>query len=322
MSNADPVLRIGPRERTHAMNPIRSGLAVIPLVLLSATAALANPDTDARASFPLVEGQGAARDSALHRLEPEARASFAVEQPPPGFARPQAPPPEGPRPVFSQPPSWHNAPGYKPPVVDSPPKKNVSDDWMFSIEGVTHAPIDAGLQVGLELPMGLRFFGGYGVMPSMYREIITVTAASAVDGGTRALVENAFDDGNAWRVAVGIRPFKSLGFYLDAGYSRVTLSGSATASELTGLSGVSAGAYDAQTQIDMWLVELGYQALIADRVVLGIAGGAMGAFGSKTTIESEGSDAPVFEEQAAQADSALESYAVPTLTLRLGFDLI
>lgn len=193
---------------------------------------------------------------------------------------------------------------------------------MFSVEGVTHAPIDAGIQVGLELPIGLRFFGGYGVMPSMYRELITATAASSVDDGTRALVENAFDDGNAWRVAVGIRPFKSLGFYLDAGYSRVTLSGSATASELTGLSGLSADSYNAQTSIDMWLVELGYQAMIADRVVLGVGLGAMGTFGSKTEIKSEGSDDPVFAEQAAQADSALESYAVPTLTLRLGVDLI
>lgn len=304
------------------MNPIRICLTAIPLILLTATAAHANPDTDARASFPLVQNEFEARDSALDRIDPESSASLPRETPPPEFARAQPlQPAPGPAPVFSQPPSWQPAPKSAAPL-DREPKKNISDDWMFSIEGVTHAPIDAGLQVGLELPMGLRFFGGYGVMPSLYRELITATAASSVDTGTRALVENAFDDGNAWRVAIGIRPFKSLGFYLDAGYSRVTLSGSATASELTGLSGLSADSYNAQTKIDMWLVELGYQALIADRVVLGIAAGAMGTFGSKTEIKSEGSDDPVFAEQAAQADSALESYAVPTLTLRLGFDLI
>jgi hypothetical protein len=309
------------------MNPIRLCLTAIPLILLAATAAHANPDTDARASFPLVPSDSKGRDSALNRIDPEASASLPnVETPPPELARTQQPmpPAPGPAPVFSQPPSWQPAPvaPRSAAPLDREPKKNISDDWMFSIEGVTHAPIDAGLQVGLELPVGLRFFGGYGVMPSMYRELITATAASSVDDGTRALVENAFDDGNAWRVAIGIRPFKSLGFYLDAGYSRVTLSGSATASELTGLSGLSADSYNAQTKIDMWLVELGYQALIADRVVLGFGVGAMGTFGSKTEIKSEGSDDPVFAEQAAQADSALESYAVPTLTLRLGFDLI
>lgn len=309
------------------MNPIRICLTAIPLILLSATAALANPDTDARASFPLVQGETKSRDSALNRIDPESSASFSkTETPPPELARSQPwQPAPGPAPVFSQPPSWQaapTAPTTAAPLDREPKKKSVSDDWMLSIEGVTHAPIDAGLQVGLELPVGLRFFGGYGVMPSMYRELIIATAASSVDSGTRALVENAFDDGNAWRVAFGIRPFKSLGFYLDAGYSRVTLSGSATATELTGLSGLSAGSYNAQTKIDMWLVELGYQAMIADRVVLGIAAGAMGTFGSKTEIKSEGSDDPVFAEQAAQADSALESYAVPTLTLRLGVDMI
>jgi hypothetical protein len=72
----------------------------------------------------------------------------------------------------------------------------------------------------------------------------------------------------------------------------------------------------------MWLIELGYQAMLAERVVVGIGVGAMGTFGSKTEIKSDGSDDPVFREQAARADSALESYAVPTLTLRLGVDLI
>jgi hypothetical protein len=296
------------------MNPRRIALTAIPLILLSAPAVFANPNTDARASFPLVSDEPSARDSALAHIDPEPSASLPD-------AETAVQSVSGPAPVFAQPPHWQTAAPFSP-TLDREPKKNISDDWMLSIEGVTHAPIDAGIQVGLELPVGLLFFGGYGVMPSMYRELIIATAASAVDSGTRTLVENVFDSGNAWRVAIGIRPFESLGFYLDAGYSRVTLSGSATGTELTGLTGVTADSYSAQTSIDMWLVELGYQAMIADRVVLGIAAGAMGTFGSTTEIKSEGSDDPVFAEQAAQADSALESYAVPTLTLRLGVDLI
>jgi hypothetical protein len=225
--------------------------------------------------------------------------------------------------VYQTQPSWQSAPVAEPSRgFDRKPKSNVADDWMLSIEGVTHAPIDIGFQAGLELPIGLRFFGGYGVVPGMYRGLITDAVSSSVDDGTRALVENAFDGGNAWRVTVGIRPFKKLGFYFDAGYSRVALSGSASAEELSGLSGVTAPGYSAATDIDMWLFEVGYQALIADRIVLGIGAGAMGALGSTTTITSDGSSTPEFPEEAQKADSALESYAVPTLTLRLGVDLI
>ncbi len=193
---------------------------------------------------------------------------------------------------------------------------------MLSVEGVTHAPIDLGFQAGLELPIGLRLFGGYGVVPGMYRSLITNTAAGSVDAGTRALLEKAFDRGTAWRFAVGVRPFHELGFYFDAGYSRVTLSGSASAEELSGLSGVSAPSYSASTSLDMWLVELGYQAQVGGRLVLAVGAGAMGTLGSQTKITADGAGGAALPAEADKTDAALESFVVPTLTVRLGVDLI
>jgi len=308
------------------MTPRPRALVVIPFLLLSAHAALAtDPDTPARASFPLVPADGGhPRESSLARINPQASAALPdVEQP----STERAPPPptlaQSPAPVFSAAPASAPAPvSTRPPILDRKSDHDVSDDWMFSIEGVTHAPVDIGFQAGLELPIGLRLFGGYGVMPGFYRSLVMGAALSSVDAGTRTLAENVFDSGNAWRVALGIRPFQKLGLYFDAGYSRVTLSGSATADELTGLTGVSAASYSAKTSIDMWLLEVGYEAHVGDRLVVAVGAGAMGALKSSTTITSDGADAPTFQAEAAKADAALESYAVPTLTLRLGVDLI
>lgn len=303
----------------------RFAVLAIPFILLAAHANAAEADTEARASFPLVPSETTtARDSALTQLDPKVSASLPDVGPP--LPPPLSLPPPTPAPRYRAQPAWQPAPGIEPIATrsathDREPRTKTSDEWMLSIEGVTHAPVDLGFQVGLELPIGLRFFGGYGVMPALYRGLIT-DAASSEDDGTRALVENAFDSGNAWRVTVGIRPFKKLGLYFDAGYSRVSLSGSASAEELTGISGVTAPSYSANTSIDMWLFEVGYQALIADRIVVGVGAGAMGALGSSTRFTSEGSSTPVFPEESQKTDHALESYAIPTLTLRLGVDLI
>ena len=86
------------------------------------------------------------------------------------------------------------------------------------------------------------------------------------------------------------------------------------------------GGYQAHTRLDMWLVELGYQGQVADRLVLGLALGAMGTFASTTSItavDGAPTNTAILGSAATQADAALEKYGiVPTLTLRLGFDLI
>jgi hypothetical protein len=206
--------------------------------------------------------------------------------------------------------------------------KRWQKDWLLSLEAVTHAPIDMGAQLGVETPQGLRLFGGYGVVPGSYMGLLTGIAANASDNAyAQTLLNDARYRGHTWRVQVGLRPFRALGLYADVGYARLNARGDLdlAASSIPQLARLGGG-YEASTALDMWLVELGYQGQIADRLVLGLALGCMGTFNATTTISAV-NGAPtsnaLLGDAASQADAALEKYGiVPTLTLRLGFDLI
>lgn len=204
----------------------------------------------------------------------------------------------------------------------------VRDGWLFSVEAVTHAPIDVGVQVGLETPFGLRVFGGYGWVPAAYIDTLTGIAASATDDSrVIEVLDSAQYGGRTARVTLGIRPFRRIGLYLDAGYAHATLEASRALPqiEIPGY-GTLRGGYQLRTGLDLWLVEIGYQLQFARRVVLGVGIGATGTLDAKTTIaavDGAPSDAEVAAEASRRVDRAFETYGiVPTLTLRLGFDLI
>jgi hypothetical protein len=209
----------------------------------------------------------------------------------------------------------------------APHAHHAASEWLLSLDGVTHAPIDAGLQIGIETPQGLRLSGGIGWVPGAYMNFLTGIASRASGNAyAQALLDRAEYTGRTWRIQAGIRPFRGLGLYADVGYARLSAQGSLDLSA-TGVPLLAqlGGGYEASTRLDLWLVELGYQAELADRLVLGVALGAMGTFGATTRIASV-NGAPtssLLGTAATQADAALEKYGfTPTLTLRLGFDLI
>jgi hypothetical protein len=120
---------------------------------------------------------------------------------------------------------------------------------------------------------------------------------------------------------------RALGLYGDVGYARLNAKGSLDLAS----SGVPmledlGGGYQATTRLDMWLFELGYEGQLGDRLVLALALGAMGTFNAQSRINSVGgapTSSAILGQAATQADAALEKYGiVPTLTLRVGFDLI
>lgn len=210
---------------------------------------------------------------------------------------------------------------------DARAAKRRRDAWLLSLEAVTHAPVDMGAQLGVETPQRIRLFAGFGWVPQPYMNLLTGVAASASgNSSARALLDQAEYTGRTWRVQLGLRPFRALGLYGDVGYARLRAKGSLDLSS-TNVPQLAAlgGGYRADTTLDMWLVELGYQAQLADRLVLALALGAMGTFEATTKINSV-DGAPSSEllgDAARQGDAALESYGiVPTLTLRLGFDFI
>jgi hypothetical protein len=218
-----------------------------------------------------------------------------------------------------------------PPVnrdVDEKAAEQRRKAWLLSVEGVTHAPVDMGAQLGLETPQGLRLFGGFGWVPGTYMNLLTGIAANASDNPyADALLDDADYRGHTWRVQVGWRPFRAIGLYGDVGYARLSAEGALNlASSRIPQLAVFGGGYEANTRLDMWLVELGYQSQIADRIVLGLALGAMGTLDATTritAINGAPTNSLILDTAATEADDALEKYGiVPTLTLRLGFDLI
>lgn len=211
---------------------------------------------------------------------------------------------------------------------DTQRASSARERWLLSVEGVTHAPIDLGFQLGIETPPGLRLFAGYGWVPGGYMDLLTGIASSATSNDyAHALLDESEYSGHTWRVQAGFRPWRRLGLYADVGFAqlrakaKLNLASSGVA-ELSRLG----GGYRASTRLDMWLIELGYQGQLAERLVLGLALGAMGTFEATTSIaavDGAPTNSAILREAASQADSALEAYGiVPTLTLRVGFDLI
>jgi hypothetical protein len=200
----------------------------------------------------------------------------------------------------------------------------VRDDWMLSVEGVTRAPLEAGFQAGVEMPFGLRLFGGYAWVPAAYIDFLAALAAGAATAET--VLQDAHYGGNSGRVGIGIRPIRAIGLYFDASYARLQLDATQPIPSFS-VPGYSfpGGTYRLHTGIDAWTLELGYEGELERRLVLGAALGLNGAFGSSTTIVPVGSapnETTALQEASGDIDHVFRTNVLPTLTLRLGFDLI
>lgn len=195
-----------------------------------------------------------------------------------------------------------------------------SSQWMLSLEGVTHVPVDVGAQVVLETPGGFRLLGGYGIVPNAYIELVTPEEKNG-----QKVESSLYDSGNAMRFGIGMRPSPKLGLYFDAGMIRVALSGSVH--EPVGATG-SVAEFELRSKLSLWFVEAGYQGHLGERVVLGVGIGLMGALDASSEVSAQGkavssNSQALTDEAAAEVDRELESYSiVPTLTLRMGFDAL
>ena len=208
-----------------------------------------------------------------------------------------------------------------------PPRSraNPPHDWILSLEATTHAPIDMGIQAGVDTPFRLRLSFGYGWVPSAYSGLLTGIAASASgDAQVGAILNHTSYQGHTVRGQIGVRPFRSLGLYADFGLAQLSVDGSLDLAT-SGVPALQAlgGGYQAHTTVDMWLVEVGSQHELWDSVIMGMAFGVMGTFDAQTTIVADNGAPtnPALGQAAKQTDAALKAYGfVPTITLRLGFD--
>lgn len=213
---------------------------------------------------------------------------------------------------------------------DEGAESRASERWMLAAEAATRAPVDIGAQATLETPIGLRLMGTYGAMPSAYTDILIGIAGAWTDSAViDAVLDSLEVSGSVWRLGAGIRPIRGFGLYVDGGYARASLEGNLALSstripELTGL-GISG---NVDSDVDMWFVEVGYQGQLFERAVLALGAGAMGAISSSTSVTASGiPESSTIASGLARArdviDDAFETYGfVPTVTLRLGLDLI
>ncbi len=290
-------------------------------------------------SLPLSAQAAEPTATASFELVPEpapTRAAFPAP-PPPSAPPPSAPPPSAPPSAAAQVAprvpqrmaETRAAPANAPRDTGSTetPGANASDDWMLSLEGVTRIPVDVGVQTIFETPVGLRFGGGYGFIPGPYVDFVTGAASGTASSTSAAADLSIFDGGHVWRAQLGIRPVRKLGFYLDGGYARVTLTGQIDESAFGGLPGAANfGAQGVTSHLDMWFAELGYQGHVGDHVVLGIGLGIMGTLDSSTELDQPSANSTTQALTAEATDSVdrqIERYGfIPNLSLRLGFDLI
>jgi hypothetical protein len=200
-------------------------------------------------------------------------------------------------------------------------------DWTLSAEAVAHAPLDYGAQIGAETPFGLRFYGGYGIIPSAYGNVFSSFAGSMTsDARAQAILGDLDFSGHIWRAALGVRPFRKLGLYLDVGYARAgMLAGLAVdASDIAELGELSGG-YKLRTRLDLWFFELGYQLRVGERFIFGAGLGMIGTFDANTSVVAFG-DAPrssALSQASQRIDESFQRYGyTPTLSLRAGFDFL
>jgi len=198
-------------------------------------------------------------------------------------------------------------------------------DWTLGLEAAGTAPTDLGAEVGLETPFGLRLAGGYGFMPAASLAWLRGWTVSVNDA--RATIDTADASGRILRLKAGLRPFRRLGLYLDGGYARAELQATVDVTGSVQNVGSISGGYHAASSVDLWLVELGYQWKLENRLLLGLGVGFMGTLNARTTITPLGAgnaiDAAMLSTAQTGVNGALEGYGfLPTLSIRVGFNVL
>jgi hypothetical protein len=208
-------------------------------------------------------------------------------------------------------------------VVDDQTRKQTRERWLLSAEGALNAPVDAGVRATLDTPVRVRAFGGYGWIPSA--TFSSIASATTSDPRAESILDEIDFTGTIWRLGAGVRPWPKLGLYLDGGYARASLDASLAlaSTDIAELQAVG-GEASMSSRLDLWFFELGYQAQFFERLVLAGGLGAMGTINSSTSVTATNGVAnAVITDLATDVDDAFESYGfVPTLSLRLGVDLI
>jgi hypothetical protein len=141
----------------------------------------------------------------------------------------------------------------------------------------------------------------------------------------RAVLSLPSYSGTVFRMQLGVRPFRKLGFYVDGGYAHMSIRGTYTPDEMLAEELDIDGGFAVDSGLDLWLVELGHEWIIARHGVIALGLGVMSTFDAKTRISMTGGAPrpPELARGEELANEALEKYGtIPFLTFRAGIDFL
>ncbi len=98
----------------------------------------------------------------------------------------------------------------------------------------TRIPLSAGPELSLELPGRLLLQAHLGWMPGAYSRAITgaLRGGGVYDEAVQSLINSTLESVSSSSLSAGWRPFSGAGLELFAGYTRISLSGSTSSSEV------------------------------------------------------------------------------------------
>ncbi|MDB4927726.1 MAG: hypothetical protein JWM10_210, partial [Myxococcaceae bacterium] len=114
------------------------------------------------------------------------------------------------------------------------PALAAADPFHFQVAAGTEAPVALSLRGDIELPGRLRVMASVGTTPQVYLSAFNglIRAAGTSSQSSSGLLGIGLDRGSSWRVQGGWRPFAGAGLVLMGGYTRLNVSGSASAREV------------------------------------------------------------------------------------------
>jgi outer membrane biosynthesis protein TonB len=201
--------------------------------------------------------------------------------------------------------------------------------WHLALGVDTDAPLDVAGRFSLETPGRIRLSTALGTTPQAYASAVDgiLRAVNAYDAGTSALFRAGFGKSLVWRTHAGIRPFANHGFYADAGYALVKLSGDTTASAVASAAGEGAVAgyvgdasYQLGTTLQMVDAEIGWEFPLVQGFRLRTAIGGAFTLASSTTITAPTADNSLTARASQDVDHAFQTYGfLPVVTVGLDY---
>lgn len=199
--------------------------------------------------------------------------------------------------------------------------------WDIELAAGTLFPVSLGASVRLVHDTGFFVEAAGGGTPNAYASLVGEAAAAySVDRGPRDLLVGILDGAGLFRLSIGARPIRGVGFELAAGYTLLASDRTLARTTLEAATGQSFRPAGNAIGVSLFVhaihLELGYALVLFDHLLLRVALGAALAVGASFRIGVPDSMRPPGGPVTAVEDDVSSSIPgrvfVPTLRVELG----